>query len=139
VKDTPPEIEAKFHRMLMQRSGEQRLKMGCSMHATAQALIKASVSAKSPVAVKRALFLRFYSNDFEPEEREKILLALGKAAERKRIKATEVLDASKRTTRKPRDLADLSIVKSSGSGVVRDKTYRYGRKGSKAKRSGPAT
>jgi hypothetical protein len=116
VKDTPPEIEAKFHRMLMRRSGEQRLKMGCSMHATSQALIKASVSAKGSVAVRRALFLHFYGNDFGPEQREKILLALAKAAERKRVKANEALDASKRTTRKPREPTDLSSGKSSGSG-----------------------
>ena len=78
MKDTPPEIEAKFQRMLMRRSGEERLKMGCSMHATSQALIKASFSGKGPVAVKRALFLRFYGQDFEPKERRKTLLALGK-------------------------------------------------------------
>jgi hypothetical protein len=69
--------------MLMQRSGEERLKMGCSMHATSQALVKASVSGKDPVALKRDLFLRFYGNQFGPKERKKILSALRKAAERK--------------------------------------------------------
>ena len=37
-------------------------------------------------------------------------------AKDKRIVAIEVLDASKRTTRKPVDLIDLAIVKSSGAG-----------------------
>jgi hypothetical protein len=68
--------------MLMNRSGEERLKMGCSMHATSQALIKAATSGKDPVAVKRALFLRFYGEEFGPKERKKILVALRKAAER---------------------------------------------------------
>jgi len=51
VKDTSPRMERKFRAMVMKRSGEERLKMGCSMHATARALVKASVSEKDPVAV----------------------------------------------------------------------------------------
>jgi len=46
----------------------------------------------------------------------------------KRIVAIEVLDASKRTTRKPLDLTDLAIVKSSGSATVREKEEKYGKK-----------
>ena len=57
-------------------------------------------------------------------------------AKDKRIVAIEVLDGSKRTTRKPLDLIDLAIVKSSGSGAVREKGATYGRKGKdKAKRA----
>jgi hypothetical protein len=45
----------------------------------------------------------------------------------KRIVAIEVLDASKRTTRKPQDLIDLAVVRESGE--------EYGEKGrGKAKR-----
>jgi uncharacterized protein YuzE len=44
----------------------------------------------------------------------------------KRIVAIEVLDASKRTTRKPSDLIDLAIVKSSSG--VRESTAPYGKK-----------
>jgi len=39
-------------------------------------------------------------------------------AKDKRTVAIEVLDASKRTTRKPLDLTNLAIVKSSGSDAV---------------------
>jgi hypothetical protein len=64
----------------MARSGEERLKMGCSMHATAQALVKASVLENdplaSPAALRRALFLRFYGHEFDPDTRVKILSAL---------------------------------------------------------------
>ena len=42
-------------------------------------------------------------------------------AKDKRIVAIEVLDASKRTTRKPLDLINLAIVKLTGSGAVRGK------------------
>jgi len=56
-------------------------------------------------------------------------------AKDKRIVAIEVLDASKRTTRKPLDLADLAIVKSSGGGAVREKGEICGRREkAKAKR-----
>ena len=87
MNDTSPEIEQKYQEMLLQRSGEERLKMGCSMHATAQALVRASVLQKdplaSPAAIRRELFLRFYGHEFDPETREKILLALEGVAREK--------------------------------------------------------
>src|SRR2546426_11364289 len=50
--------------MLLARSPEERLTMGCSMSATARALVRASVLAQDPhassAALRRALFLRFY-------------------------------------------------------------------------------
>ena len=88
MNDTDPEVERKFIAMLLERSGEERLKMGCSMHATAQALVKASVLEKdplaSPAALRRALFLRFYGHEFDAEARDKILLALEKVDQEKR-------------------------------------------------------
>jgi hypothetical protein len=65
---------------LLARSGEERLKMGCSMHAAARAMVLASTSEKSAVAAKQALFLRFYRDEFGPSERKKILAALRNAA-----------------------------------------------------------
>lgn len=80
MNDTDPEIEQKYLAMLLERSCEERLKMGCSMHATAQALVRASVLEKdplaSPAALRQALFLRFYGHEFDSETQEKILLAL---------------------------------------------------------------
>lgn len=87
MSDTPLETERAFRELLLGRSGEERLKMGCSMHAFAQTIVRASVLERRPHAslleVRRALFLRFYGRDFDPTTREKILLALGKAAEEK--------------------------------------------------------
>ena len=74
-------MERKFRAMVMKRSGEERLKMGCSMHAASQVLVKASISEKDPVALKQAMFLRFYGDEFGPRERKKILRALRKTAE----------------------------------------------------------
>ena len=74
MKDTSPRMERKFRKMLLDRSGEERLKMGCSMHAAGQALVRAS-----PVMLRQALFLRFYGHEFDLETREKILIALEKS------------------------------------------------------------
>jgi len=80
MRDTSPEVEQKFRDLLLQRSGEERLKMGCSMHATAQALVRASILEKdphaSPATLRQAFFLRFYGHDFDPATTEKILLAM---------------------------------------------------------------
>jgi uncharacterized protein YuzE len=54
-------------------------------------------------------------------------------AKDKRIVAIEVLDASKRTTRKPVDLENLAVVKAPAAGAVREKDEVYG--GKKKKQS----
>ena len=86
MRDTPPAIERKFHQMLLKRSGAERLKMGCSMHATARALAVASLSHEHPgsdsAELKGRLFLRFYGADFEPEQRKRIAAALSERARR---------------------------------------------------------
>ncbi len=80
MNDTVSEIDQTYQAMLLERSGEERLKMGCSMHATAQALVRASVldsdPLTSPVALRQALFLRFYSHEFDAQTQQMILLAL---------------------------------------------------------------
>lgn len=82
MTDTPPEVVQRYRAMLLARSPEERLKMGCSMGATARALVRASVRARdpqaSPGAMRRALFLRFYGHEFEAAERERIMEALGR-------------------------------------------------------------
>ncbi len=80
MTDTPPEIAQRYRAMLLARSPEERLKMGCSMGATARAFVRASVLAQdphaSPGAVRRALFLRFYGHEFDETQREKIMASL---------------------------------------------------------------
>jgi hypothetical protein len=80
MKDTSPEVERRFRAMLLARSGEERLKMGCSMHTFAQQIVRAAVMAQTPQAspadLRRAMFLRFYGSDFDERTRERILSAL---------------------------------------------------------------
>ena len=80
MKDTTPDIERTYRRMLLERSSADRLKMGCSMFATARALVVASEREKdptaSPAALRRALFFRFYGHEFDEAEQAKILVRL---------------------------------------------------------------
>lgn len=43
MRDTHPSIEEKFIKMIMKKSGEERIKMGCDMNETAKRLVIASV------------------------------------------------------------------------------------------------
>jgi Uncharacterised protein family (UPF0158) len=81
VADTPPEVMQRYRAMLLARSPGERLRMGCSMSATARALVRASVLAQdaqaSPAALRQAVFLRFYGDEFGAAARERILRRLG--------------------------------------------------------------
>jgi hypothetical protein len=80
MKDTSAAMEARYRDMLMRRPGSERLKMGCSMLATARALARAAVQARdpsvSPASLRRELFLHFYRGDFATSDQLKILTHL---------------------------------------------------------------
>ena len=88
MKDTSEAMEARYRELLMRRSGSERLKMGCSMLATARALARASVQARdpsvSPSSLRRELFLHFYRTDFGPSDQQKILTHLAAPEARRR-------------------------------------------------------
>ena len=77
MTDTSPHMAARFDLMFRQKSGEERLRMGCSMHEAAKRLVIASILEKDPqansAALRRQLFLRFYGHEFEPAQRERVL------------------------------------------------------------------
>lgn len=84
MRDTPPEIDARYRTMLMQRSGEERLAIGCAMRETARALVEASILKQNPEAtpeaIRKGLFLRFYGHEFDADSRNKILAAIESAS-----------------------------------------------------------
>jgi hypothetical protein len=69
----------------MQRTGEERLMMGCAMRATARAFVEASLREQDPQAttatIRKGLFLRFYGHEFDAPTRNKILAAIEQAAQ----------------------------------------------------------
>jgi hypothetical protein len=84
MNDTSSEMDVRYRDMLMQRSGEERLTMGCAMRETARALVEASILEQDPQAapetVRKGLFLRFYGHEFDTDSREKILAAIESAS-----------------------------------------------------------
>jgi len=83
MKDTPPDVDERYHAMLMQRTGEERLIMGCAMRDTVRALVEASLREHDPqvsvVNLRKGVFLRFYGHEFDPETMAKILSAIEQA------------------------------------------------------------
>ena len=75
MHDTSQEIQDLFRTLLMRRSGEERLKMGCDMFSTSQLLIRSSLEGneldRTELSVQ--IFLRTYHNDFSPETLSKII------------------------------------------------------------------
>jgi hypothetical protein len=127
MKDTPPATERMFRDKLMQRTGAERLKMGCSMHSTAQALAKAYIAGQHPDAhpgeLKQRLFLHFYRADFTPQERTRILLAL---SIRQRHGGAPAPVGP--TTGRPLERTNWATGKSADPAVVRERGEAYGEK-----------
>jgi len=74
MNDTPKEVQDLFRTLLMQRSGAERLIMGCDMFSTSRAIMRSSLEGKglseTEMAVK--IFVRTYGNDFSIENLAKI-------------------------------------------------------------------
>ena len=80
MNDTSPEMEKRYHAMLMERSGEERLAMGCSMYDAARAVVRSSMLNENPglteSELKEKIFLRFYGLDFSETQKRKIIASL---------------------------------------------------------------
>jgi hypothetical protein len=84
MKDTSPEMEARFREMMMARTPVERLKMATGMFMTAKALIRAGLEREgiplTPENLREYTFLRLYRRDFTPEQRVKIVKHLREKA-----------------------------------------------------------
>jgi hypothetical protein len=82
MKDTPAEVQALHRQLLLERSGEERVRMAASMGRTARALVWASLPAELSEADRREqFFLRFYASDFSPEQRAEIVAHVRRCTE----------------------------------------------------------
>ncbi len=74
--DTHPDIAVRYRNMMMHKSGEQRLRMGCSMHETCKQIVRSAILDSSPgsteAQMRREMFLRFYGHEFGRSESEKL-------------------------------------------------------------------
>jgi len=80
MNDTHPDVAIRFRELMMRKSGEQRLLMGCSMYDTAKQIVRSAIYNSRPgitdAEIKREIFLRFYGQEFSESDREKLLSAL---------------------------------------------------------------
>ena len=80
MRDTSTRVKTIYHDMLMARSPEERLKMGCSMFDAAKQIVRSSILNKdqniSDQELKKKIFLRFYGHEFTPQKLKKILSSL---------------------------------------------------------------
>ena len=75
--DTAPEIREMMDEIYKNKSGEEKLLIALSMFETAREIVLSSLPLHlSDKEVSKALFLRFYGNDFNEKEKDKILSAL---------------------------------------------------------------
>ena len=75
MEDTPRHIQEIYRCQIMALAPEERLRMVSSLFDTARALVLAGLPPGTEP--RRALFLRFYGQDFpDPAQRERILAAL---------------------------------------------------------------
>ncbi len=78
-----------YREMLFSRTPEERFKMGLNACDTARRLVLASLPPDLDETERRvALFLRYYNNDFSPEQREKIIASIRNYAKRAASSAT---------------------------------------------------
>jgi hypothetical protein len=77
MNDTDPRMEKKMMEMMMSRTASERFEMGCSMFDFAKEIVVSSIKQKNPgisrQELRKEIFLRFYGDDFSPEQREKII------------------------------------------------------------------
>ena len=78
--DTHPDVAIRFRDLMMSKTGQERLLMGCSMYDTAKQIVRSAIYNSRPgitdVEMKKEIFLRFYGKEFSRADREKFLSEL---------------------------------------------------------------
>ena len=88
MKDTSPEMDARYRAMVQARPpGGARFKIASDMFDITRGLLIAGIRAARPDItegeLRQELFLRYYGDEFSPEQRERILAAIAAYWERK--------------------------------------------------------
>lgn len=88
MSDTSPEMDARYREMVQARpAGGARFKIASDMFDVTRGLLIAGIKVARPDItegeLRQELFLRYYGDEFSPEQREKILAAIAAYWERK--------------------------------------------------------
>ena len=77
LNDTDPAVALRLRKLMMERTGEERVLMGCSMFDAAKKIAGAAIRDRDPQVTRQEmrgeLFRRFYGLEFGESERERIL------------------------------------------------------------------
>ena len=74
MSDTAPEIRDMMDKIYKNKSGEEKVLIALSMFETARKIVLSSLPPNlSEKEIRKELFLRFYGNDFNEKERDKII------------------------------------------------------------------
>jgi hypothetical protein len=80
MNDTHPDVADRFRNLMMSKTGQERLLMGCSMCDASKKIVRSSIYNNHPkiteAGMRKEIFLRFYRQEFGRIERENIILAL---------------------------------------------------------------
>ena len=80
MNDTSASMTSKYNKLIMAKSKQARLRMGCSMFDTAKKIVRSAILNQNPKItagrMKAELFLRFYGGEFSVAEQKKILNGL---------------------------------------------------------------
>jgi hypothetical protein len=80
MNDTHPDVAIRYRDLMMSKTGQQRLRMGCSMYDTAKTIVRSAIYNSRPeitdAEMKKEVFLRFYGKEFSRTDREKFLSAM---------------------------------------------------------------
>jgi hypothetical protein len=71
MNDTNPEMKKLFIKLMMGKTGEERLKFGCTMFDSAKKMVCSSLKEDENKNV--SLFLRLYGSDFDNKTKQKII------------------------------------------------------------------
>ena len=73
MTDTPADVEALHRRLLMARSGEERVRMAASMSQMARDIVWSGIPKDLPETDRRVLFLsRYYGDELAADVRYRI-------------------------------------------------------------------
>lgn len=80
MNDTHPDVAIRFQNLMMCKSGEKRLLMGCSMFDAAKQIMLSAIRNQQPgitdAEIRREILLRFYGSEFSQADKKKLLSTL---------------------------------------------------------------
>ncbi len=80
MNDTHPDVAIRFRDLMMSKTGQQRLLMGCSMYDTAKRIVRSAIYNSLPditdKEMKKEIILRFYGKEFSRADRKKFFSAM---------------------------------------------------------------